>query len=96
MAQFDVLRVTGDVLVIDCQSDFLADLPTRFVVPLRPLGDIVLPRLTPNFVIDGETLTMVTPLARSIGKRDIVGRVASLAEHEDEIKAALDMLLSGF
>ncbi len=96
MAQFDVLRVTGDILVIDCQSDFLDDLPTRFVVPLRPLGDIVLLRLTPTFVIDGVTLTMMTPLARSIAKRDIIGKVVSLTDHEYDIKAALDMLVSGF
>jgi len=96
MAQFDLLRVTGDILVIDCQSDFLADLPTRFVVPLRPLDDIMLPRLTPTFVIDGVTLTMITPLARSIAKRDIVAKVASLADREHDIKAALDMLVSGF
>lgn len=96
MAQFDVLRVTGDVLAIDCQSDFLGDLPTRFVVPLCPMDDIVLPRLTPCFVVNGVSLTMVTPLARSIARRDILGTVASLAGHEYEIKAALDMLLSGF
>ena len=96
MAQFDVLKVTGVVLVLDCQSDFLVDLPTRFVVPLRELDRIDLPRLTPSFDIAGQRLTMITPLARSIDKRDIVGRVASLASHEYEIKNALDMLTSGF
>ena len=96
MAQFDVLRVTGDVLVLDCQSDLLVDLPTRFVVPLRELDRIHLPRLTPSFDIAGRTLTMITPLARSIDKRDVTGKVASLAAHEYEIKNALDMLTSGF
>lgn len=96
MAQFDVVRVTGNVLVLDCQSDFLGDLPTRFVVPLRPSDQIMLPRLTPTFTVDGQSLTMLTPLARSIAKRDIIGTVVSLADHEYEIKAALDMLVSGF
>ncbi len=36
-----------------------------------------------------------TPLAMA-ARRDILGTVASLAGHEYEIKAALDMLLSGF
>jgi toxin CcdB len=96
MAQFDVLRVTGDVLVLDCQSDFLADLPTRFVVPLRTLDRIDLPRLTPSFDIAGQRFTMITPLARGIDKREVLGKVASLASYEYEIKNALDMLTSGF
>ena len=96
MAQFDALRVTGDVIVLDCRSDFLGDLPTRFVVPLRPVDRIGLRRLTPIFVVDGQPLTMLTPLARSIRKRDILGTVESLIAHEYEIKTALDMLVSGF
>ncbi len=96
MAQFDVLRVTGDILVLDCQSDFLIDLPTRFVVPLRALDCIDLPRLTPSFEVAGQRLTMITPLARSIAKRDVIGTVTSLAAHEYDIKNALDMLTSGF
>jgi len=39
---------------------------------------------------------MITPLARSLGKRDVTRTVASLAFHEYEIKNALDMLTSGF
>ncbi|GAA0658120.1 toxin CcdB [Sphingomonas insulae] len=96
MAQFDALRVTGNVIVLDCQSNFLADLPTRFVVPLRKLDHIDLARLTPTFIVGGEPLTMITPLARSIAKRDILGTVQSLAEHEYEIKAAIDLLVTGF
>ncbi len=96
MAQFDAVRVTGGVIVLDCQSNFLADLPTRFVVPLRATGQVDLPRLTPAFDVDGHRLAMVTPLARSIDKRDMLGVVASLSDHEYEIKAALDMLITGF
>ncbi|MGP7794881.1 CcdB family protein [Sphingomonas sp. CLY1604] len=96
MAQFDALRVTGDVIVLDCQSNFLVDLPTRFVVPLRRADRVDLPRLTPTFLVDGQLLTMITPLARSISKRDILATVARLDEHEYEIKAALDLLVTGF
>lgn len=96
MAQFDVYHVRGNVLVLDCQSDLLDDLPTRFVVPLRSTDGAVVPRLNPVFIIQGERLTMLTPLARGIDIRDIEGTVASLIDHEYEIKAALDMLVSGY
>ena len=96
MAQFDVYRVRGNVLVIDCQSDLLAGLPTRFVVPLRPIDTVALKRLTPTFVIDGAALTMITPLARAINVRDIEDTVTTLDAAQLEIKAALDMLISGF
>jgi toxin CcdB len=96
MAQFDAVIVTGNVIVLNCQSEFLSDLPTRFVVPLRMVDRVELPRLTPTFMVDGQSLTMLTPLARSIDKRDMLRTIASLSEHEYEIKAALDMLMSGF
>jgi toxin CcdB len=96
LAQFDVYRVRGNVLVIDCQSDLLADFPTRFVVPLRQTDSVALKRLTPTFTIDGETLTMMTPLARAIDVRDIEETVATLDPAQFEIKAALDMLISGY
>ncbi|HXH14566.1 MAG TPA: CcdB family protein [Sphingomonas sp.] len=96
MAQFDVYRVRGNVLVVDCQSDLLSDLPTRFVVPLRPAHPVVLKRLTPTFTLDGEALTMITPLARAIDVRDIEAVITNLNAEQFEIKAALDMLISGF
>jgi toxin CcdB len=96
LAQFDVYRVRGNVLVIDCQSDLLADLPTRFVVPLRSTDSVALKRLTPTFTIASEILTMITPLARAIDVRDIEETVATLDGAQFEIKAALDMLISGY
>ncbi|RXD05288.1 plasmid maintenance protein CcdB [Sphingomonas sp. UV9] len=96
MAQFDVYRIRGNVLAIDCQSDLLSDLRTRFVVPLRAVETVIFKRLTPSFTIDGEVLTMVTPLARAIDVRDIEDTITSLDAEQFEIKAALDMLISGF
>lgn len=96
MARFDAVRVTGNVIVLVCQSDVLVDLPPCFVVPLRDVDRIELPRLMPTFVVDGQSLTMITPLARSISKRDIRETVTSLVAHEYEIRAALDLLISGF
>nr|WP_276589066.1 MULTISPECIES: CcdB family protein [unclassified Sphingomonas] len=96
VAQFDVCRVRGDVLVIDCQSDLLSGLATRLVVPLRTPDPAAPDRLLPVFTIDGRRLAMVTPLARSIAVRDIEGIVANLTAEESRIKAALDMLISGY
>ena len=96
MAQFDVYRVRGNVLVVDCQADLLRDLPTRFVVPLRPADPKAPDRLIPVFEIEGKQLAMMTPFARSIAVRDIDGTVATLVAEEFRIKAALDMLISGF
>ena len=96
MAQFDVHRVRGGGLAIDVQSDVLRDLPTRFVVPLRGRDASVMGRLTPVFSIEGQDLAMVTHLAGAIYVRDLDAKVTSLIDHEYEIKAALDMLLSGF
>jgi toxin CcdB len=96
VAQFDVLRVTGNVLVLDCQADLLADLPTRFVVPLRASDEIGPSRLTPLLRVGADEWVMVTPLARAIGTREVQGMVANLSGQEWAIKAALDMLISGF
>ena len=84
------------MLVIDCQSDLLSDLHTRFVVPLRATEAVIFKRLTPSFTINGEVLTMITTLARAIDVRDIEDTVATLDAAQFEIKAALDMLISGY
>ncbi len=96
MAQFDIYRIRGNVLVIDCQSDLLSELQTRFVVPLRPTEAVIFKRLTPSFTVNGEVLTMITPLARGIDIRDIEDTVGTLDTAQFEIKAALDMLMSGY
>ena len=98
MALFDVHRVTGGVLVLDCQADLLSDFPTRFVVPLRVMYTSQragLARLCPVFNLAGQQLAMVTPLARGIDRRTIEETVANLAQHEAAIRAALTMLTSG-
>ena len=96
MAQFDVYRIRGSILAVDCQSDLLSDLRTRFVVPLRPVETAIFKRLMPSFTIDGEVLTMITPLARAIDVRDIEDTITSLDAEQFEIKAALDMMMSGY
>ena len=97
MARFDVYRLRNDEIVLDCQSDHLAHLSSRFVVPLRPGRDISLGvrRLNPRFVVDDMPLIMATQFARAIERRSIRTTIASLSEEQDAIIDALDVLLTG-
>ena len=99
MARFDVYRrseVRGYLL--DCQSDLLGDLDTRFTVPLFLFEDAPKPagRLNPVFSINGERVVMMTQYASAI-RRNLVGsRVDTLEQKQDVIMGALDMLLVGY
>jgi len=99
MAKFDVYRQKhGGCAVLDCQADLLGDLNTRFVVPLLPLEDAPRPaaRLNPVFGIGEEQLMMATQYAATMTVRELGEKITSLAQEEDAIGAALDMLISGF
>lgn len=98
VAQFDVYRAKGKMLLVDCQSDLLDHLDTRFVVPLI-LADttpLPMPRLTPIFDIAGESYIMATQFAASFAKRELGHHVFNLDQERDRILAAIDMLMSGF
>jgi toxin CcdB len=96
--QFDVYRLGPGALALDCQSDLMGDLQTLFTVPLQPLGTTPPPmsRLHPRFEIEGEQVVMATHLAGAIPRSALRNPVGSLALHEYEIKAAIDMLISGY
>ena len=97
MAQFDVYRMP-DGYAIDCQSDLLSHLETRFVVPLnRPVGaPKPAERLNPSFTVENERMIMVTQFAGVVSVRSLRDKVTSLIEQEYVIKSALDMLISGY
>lgn len=98
MAQFDVHQQLGKKgLLLNCQSDLLSHLETRFVIPLvrhRPGGPAA-SRLNPLFLIDGEDHVLATNLAATIPAKLLGPAIASLDADHLEIKAALDMLISG-
>jgi toxin CcdB len=99
MARFDVYRGTGGAdLLLDCQSDLLRDLNTRFVVPLQLPENAPLParRLNPVFKIEGQSYVMVTQFAATIAKRECGPFVMSLASEHTTIMNAVDMLISGY
>ena len=96
MAQFNVYRVM-DGLILDCQADLLADLPTRLTVPLEPIGTAPrgAARLNPVLTIGSEQFMMLTEFAGAVPRRALSDAIGSLRGSEYDIKRALDMLVSG-
>lgn len=96
MAQFDVHQL-GSGLVVDCQSDLLAHLNTRIVVPLIPRDRAPTPagRFNPVFAIDGADHVMDTQFTSAVERRELGAVVTSLADRSFEITDALDVLISG-
>lgn len=97
MAQYDLHEVRGD-LALDCQSDRLSRLPTRFVVPFEPINRAlnVADWLNPVFEVRGQQLIMATQLAGTIPTRELGTWVASFRLDRDrqQIQRALDTLMS--
>lgn len=97
MARFDVVRLPGGALALDCQSDLLDHLASRFTVPLLPESALpgLIPGLHPRFEIDGTVAIMATHLAGAVPAHAMKDKVGSLAGQEYVIQRALDTL-SGF
>jgi toxin CcdB len=96
MARHDVYRGPGAYL-LDCQSDYLSGLDTRFVIPLLPEGEVPrVHRLNPVFSVEGERVVMGTQLGSSVPARQLRDPIASLADHHDMIMNAFDVLLTGY
>lgn len=98
MARFDVYRLTTGDIAIDCQSDLLDHLSTRFTVPLVPPDRLpaAVPGLHPSFEIDGESMVMATHLAGAIPVRALREKVASLRDREYVVQRAIDTLSGSY
>jgi toxin CcdB len=103
MAQFDVYRNPGPdsrriPFLLDVQSDLLAGVTTRVVVPLVRATEYMKPvrRLQPVFEVDGKALVMLTADLAGVSRLDLGMKIASLAGQRHEIMAALDFLFFGF
>jgi toxin CcdB len=96
VAQFDVHRFANG-LVVDCQSDLLDQIDSRFVVPLVKQSDApkVAQRLNPTFEIGGGSYVMLTQAASAVRRRELGPIVGSLAARAFEVTGALDVLVSG-
>lgn len=98
MAKFDVYRLEGGALVVDCQADLLSDLDSRFVVPLVPAAESWgnVRRLNPTISFSDMPHVLLPQEAGTLDRRELGDRIGSLADHDLTIGNALDMLISGF
>jgi len=96
MARFDVYRLRG-MYLLDCQSDRLSELKTRFVVPLLPIGEVPrVNRLNPIFSVDGEQLVMATQLGSPVTALQLRDPVTSLVDAHAAVIDAFDTLLTEY
>ena len=104
MPQFGVHRNSNAAtraafpFLLDVQSDLVADLATRVVVPLCPASVMkgkLVRTLMPTFGIEGRQYAMITPQLAGISAKQLGARVADLSGKRGEIVAALDLLFTG-
>jgi toxin CcdB len=97
MAKFDVYRLPDGAIVVDCQSDLLRQLSTRFVVPLAPTdtSPSISLRLTPILQVAGQEMRMLTHLAATVPISALGRPMASISDQDFTISNAIDMLISG-
>jgi toxin CcdB len=99
MAKYEVFPApSGSGYLLDVQSDLLADLNTRIVVPLLPRDNAPRPAaiLNPVFDIDGTPCVMVTQFLSAVPASLLRNGVGTLAARSDQITRALDFLYQGF
>ncbi|WP_028029751.1 CcdB family protein [Gemmobacter nectariphilus] len=96
MAQFDVFRLKGGMLVVDLQTDLIGIEASRIVAPLREEGRYAaFPGLTPKVEIEGETWIVRVQELAAVPGAELRDLVASLAAERDALKRALDILIDG-
>jgi toxin CcdB len=85
--------------LLDVQSEVLAVLGTRVVVPLyRPeaTGVQALSRLTPVVQFQGQPLVAMVPELAGIPRRELGPIAGDLGSSQNDILQAIDLLLTGF
>ena len=103
MARYDVYRnprkesARQVPYLLDVQSDFLEDLDTRVIVPLRAAAGVPQPvtRLNPMLKVDGIALVMDTPQLVGYPRAALKRPVANLGASAFDIQNALDFLFAG-
>lgn len=93
-------RTNGDIpFLLDVQSELLADLGTRVVVPLyrrEAAGAQAMTRLTPALRFQGQDLVAMVPELAGIPLRRLGPMLGDLAGARAELLQAIDLLLTGF
>ena len=99
MARFDIFENrSGAGYLLDIQSGLLSGLNTRVVVPLLPKAKAPCPAqgLNPVFIVERQEVVMATQYMAAVPASELRSSIGNLAEQQDEISAALDMLFLGF
>ena len=99
MARFDVYpNPNDDGFLLDVQTDLLAQLNTKIVVPLMPKTTAPQPakRLNPIFDINHAPHVMVTQFIAAVPASVLKAPIANIADQADDITIALDMVFFGF
>ena len=80
------------------QSDLIASLNTRVVVPLLPVDEAPLPaeRLNPVFAVEGVRVVMLTQFMAAVPASELRAVVSSLDREANAILAAIDFLHQGW
>ena len=99
MAQFDYhRRPDGQGFWVDCQSEWMENYQTRFVIPLVASQEAPHPsaaRLNPQFEIGGRTFELLTQFAGTIPVGELALPAGSLAHERYTILNAIDFLITG-
>ncbi len=103
MAQFDVYHNRSDLnrdmipYLLDVQSDLLAQLSTRLVIPMYRVACFGPPSrgLNPTIQIAGEMLVLSPPEMAGVAVKTLGAYVGSLEEYRVQIIGAIDMLITG-
>lgn len=104
MAQFSVHRNRNPATrarvpyLLDIQSNLLADLETRVVVPLYAAAAMkgkALTVLTPVLEVEGKKYVAMTLQLAGISRKELGPEVAECVAQRDTIIAALDFLFTG-
>lgn len=99
MSRFAVYPLKGSgQLVVDVQSDHLAELLSVVVVPLRLQSDYQAEptRLNPAVEVNGKAYILLATDLSSISRRHLASPVGSLEPQRAVVVDALDFLFQGF
>jgi toxin CcdB len=84
--------------LLDIQNDLLYALRTCIVIPLSPqriTAGMQIGRLNPVLSINGEKFILMTQELAGIDRHMLGTEVCNIAQHRDDIIAAMDFVLSG-
>lgn len=103
MAQFDVHRTRGDAarlapFLVVMQTDFLADLASVVVVPMRPakLHGKIVSRLHVATDFEGQPHVVAPEQMIALPRSELGPRAGSVARQRQPLLAAVDFVFLGF